>query len=159
MLGLHSGPRGSQAGTTWVHRCPAGSSYLPLSWSEVHSQELLGYRGPLNTRRGVRSSEMKVTGQVWHRCEPGGHSICQAVPAAAQGWQLVSVRPEGGTGGTGVCLAATHATGSGPSWGIVLSLTSPEMRRLPRTLGTDLHSHTAHAALSCGHCKILATPN
>lgn len=122
--------------------------------------EVIGIPGtPQYKEGGVRSSEMKVIGQVWHRCEPGGHSICQAVPAAAQGWKLVSVHPEGETGGTGVCLAVTHATGSGPSWGIVLSLTSPEMRRLPRTLVTDLHSHTVHAALSCGHCKILATPN
>lgn len=66
-------------------------------------------------------------------------AICLAVPAASQGWEL-SVHPEGGTGGTGVCLAVALATASGLSWEIVLSLISTELRRLPRILVTDLHT-------------------
>lgn len=91
--GCTQGPHVGQAGTTWVHRCPSwqlltfpylGHKPIPRSYWDTGDSSIQG--------GGVRSSAMKVTGQVWHRCEPGGHSICQPVPAAAQGWKICPSR-------------------------------------------------------------------
>lgn len=153
VLGLHSGRHVGQAGTTWVHRCPGwqlptfpylGEKTIPRSYRILGTPQY---------------KRMKVTGQVWHRCEPGSHSICQAVLAVAQGWVLcLSIQRAGQEALVSAWLWLLQLA-LGLLGGIVLSLISTETRRLPRTLVTDLYSHTVHAALSCGHCKIQATPN
>lgn len=100
-----------QAGTTWVHRCPGwqlptcpylGEKTIPRSYRILGTPQY---------------KRMKVTGQVWHRCEPGSHSHLPGSSSCSPRLGTVSVHPEGRTGGIGVCLAVALATGSGPSWG------------------------------------------
>lgn len=156
---------GCTQGPTWAKLVPHGSiaalagSSPPFSiLGRSPSQEVIGILGTPQYR-GVRSSAMEGTGRVWHRCEPGGHSICQAVPAAAQGWELcLSIQRAGQEALVSAWLWLLQLT-LGLLGGRVLSLASTEMRRLSRALVTDLHSHTVHATLSCGHCRIPGTPN
>lgn len=139
MWGLQSGPHVGQAAL-------AGSSPPSPILVTSPSPEVIRYWGLLSTRGGSgRSSAMKVTGQVWHGCEPGGRSICQAVPAAAQGWELC----------LSIQRAGQEALVSAWLWLLPLPLTllggqssnQHRMRRLPRTLVTGLHSHTCCSQL------------